>query len=947
MRWPFTLTFMGSSQESNPGTSEGPSTNYEADSNVLEEFNSLAFQNWDAEFASDPSEWERKFNSEWEKLIKKLQKPCKDVGTVTDVCAHVDSMCKLLVMEVNSLPMAAIGPILELVFTHDIFKLIVDWAEEIPIYLVPTCQVLLLRIYQGLVTRNHSQTHCLLVHKPILLPLLQILQWCRRSAEQRCFQRSRIDRDFVFLLHEICKKISVDSTLLDFFFNPRSTDGFDLYEKTQPFLVFNLLIRYLYDSDYEISFQCRNALLLILTASKDLDFVAKHVAEDSNFCPVLATGLSGCYSQLPFFICEALRLKDDEFHKLYIDADFDSVAELINFHGALLFCNAVVGAAHPLVAKNIVNYFYGGFLEEVVKPSLLQSDIDKLISRIAYFHLCLETVTEPAMIQTMLKLLSASETNVPDMNLLEVILYKMNQNDRLCRVVLSLLRTLLELRSEDFLWTALFRYILPFIRLKPQKSRFEPQLTVDAAKAFLSCIPECCLNIPELVSQDAFDAYNAEAYEFLRTTKRNCCQWKFKYDGVTPNNLLNLNIPEDNISGRQPFTRLSSARSSMASNAWNRYFTNRSNHGTSDSASLYAPDSGRFPLNQLGEDDFVSNLDTTYSDEEGRFKDLDLSNEEDPNEMFTSNYELMTQSHIDYFQFAYDGASESDGTSRKNSVKSEEKEEIKAMGTPLEPAKLELIKAINEKDWRELKENIPEFTSTLKSIPLTNKNLASQTVDEAMDLINARFQHVYELKNELEAIENERKLVGNPLKLDLNLSNNKNQPQGGLLMTCTTEKGAGYLYEALITCLERLVEHGITTNVQLALVFEVLTSYPQPVLETLVLYSDVMKTPFLPRIVRVLEKLKMQIDAFATSIDNFEEYVKRGAKHRSNLTNSYRRGMGSGRSTFRHTLIVKELSEADQQRTKHFAYAAIILSQICQLLAANALQHTPTYSVDG
>uniref|UniRef100_A0A1I7S6J5 CCR4-NOT transcription complex subunit 11 n=2 Tax=Bursaphelenchus xylophilus TaxID=6326 RepID=A0A1I7S6J5_BURXY len=213
--------------------------------------------------------------------------------------------------------------------------------------------------------------------------------------------------------------------------------------------------------------------------------------------------------------------------------------------------------------------------------------------------------------------------------------------------------------------------------------------------------------------------------------------------------------------------------------------------------------------------------------------------------MFTSNYELMTQSHIDYFQFAYGGASESDGTSRKSSVKSEEKEEIKAMGTPLDPSKFELIKAISE-------ENILEFTSTLKSIPLGNKSLASQTVDEAMGLFNARFQHVYELKNELEAIGNERKMVGNPLKLDLNLSNNRNQPQGELLMTCTTEKAAGCLYEALITCLERLVEHGITTNVQLALVFEVLTSYPQPVLETLVLYSDVMNTPFLPRIVRVL-----------------------------------------------------------------------------------------------
>lgn len=57
-------------------------------------------------------------------------------------------------------------------------------------------------------------------------------------------------------------------------------------------------------------------------------------------------------------------------------------------------------------------------------------DADKFLSRIAYFHLCIEIITEPAMIQAILKMLTAAETNVPDMNLLEVILDKMNSSDR-------------------------------------------------------------------------------------------------------------------------------------------------------------------------------------------------------------------------------------------------------------------------------------------------------------------------------------------------------------------------------------------------------------------------------------------------------------------------------------------------------------------------------------
>jgi hypothetical protein len=52
-------------------------------------------------------------------------------------------MCKLLVMEINSLPVASIGPLLELVFAHEIYDLVIKWAKKIPVFLIPTCQVCL------------------------------------------------------------------------------------------------------------------------------------------------------------------------------------------------------------------------------------------------------------------------------------------------------------------------------------------------------------------------------------------------------------------------------------------------------------------------------------------------------------------------------------------------------------------------------------------------------------------------------------------------------------------------------------------------------------------------------------------------------------------------------------------------------------------------------------
>ena len=93
--------------------------------------------------------------------------------------------------------MASIGTILEQIFAHDIYKRVSEWTQNVPLFLVPTCQVrraavglskaamlqvMLLRIYEGLVTRNHSQTHCLLVHKPILLPLLEVRRGVARLA---------------------------------------------------------------------------------------------------------------------------------------------------------------------------------------------------------------------------------------------------------------------------------------------------------------------------------------------------------------------------------------------------------------------------------------------------------------------------------------------------------------------------------------------------------------------------------------------------------------------------------------------------------------------------------------------------------------------------------------------------------------------------------------------
>jgi hypothetical protein len=111
---------------------------------------------------------------------------------------------------------------------------------------------------------------------------------------------------------------------------------------------------------------------------------------------------------------------------------------------------------------------------------------------------------------------------------------------------------------------------------------------------------------------------------------------------------------------------------------------------------MFAPDSGRLPLNQLGEDDVLINL----SDEEQQALVLDGSSNESAELI---NYDLMTQSNTDYFQFAYDGISESDESSRHNSCKDEEDEEMEKkpefIGTPLPPTKQRFLNEIRSQDW--------------------------------------------------------------------------------------------------------------------------------------------------------------------------------------------------------------------------------------------------------
>lgn len=79
----------------------------------------------------------------------------------------------------------------------------------------------------------------------------------------------------------------------------------------------------------------------------------------------------------------------------------------------------------------------------------------------------------------------------------------------------------------------------------------------------------------------------------------------------------------------------------------------------------------------------------------------------------------------------------------------------------------------------------------LRKLPIGAKLMAKKSADENVDLVNARHQYLKELKEECD--KHATKTEQNPFKLDLSgarsLCNGHRPVPGGLLITCTTEKG--------------------------------------------------------------------------------------------------------------------------------------------------------------
>ncbi|KAM7394436.1 hypothetical protein PAMP_021240 [Pampus punctatissimus] len=381
---------------------------------------------------------------------------------------YVEHMLFLL-MEEDSGQVGAMGPILEFVVMENVMERLFVWSLRREF--TDDMKLEQLKMYEMLVGQARQP---LLHHKPILRPLMMLLSSCSSTAVPD------VEDELVLLLSQLCSVLAKDPSVLELFFHTSEDQG------ATNFLIFSLLIPFIH-REGTVGQQARDALLLIMSLSAENERVAKHIAENTYFCPVLATGLSGLYSSLP----TKLEVPNEEWHSLHRE-DWLQMPSLVQFLNSLEFCNAVIQVAHPDIRDQLVSYIYNGFLVPVLAPALHKLTLEEVMTTTAYLDLFLRSVTEPALLQTFLCFILLHQHE--SVHILDTLVSRINTPFQLGTVSLALFRTLIGLYCEDVMLQLVLRYLIPCNHMMLSQRRVVRErdcYSVSAAK-ILALTPSCC-----------------------------------------------------------------------------------------------------------------------------------------------------------------------------------------------------------------------------------------------------------------------------------------------------------------------------------------------------------------------------------------------------------------------------------------------------------------------
>ncbi|KAM6148013.1 FHF complex subunit HOOK-interacting protein 1A [Erethizon dorsatum] len=513
------------------------------------------------------------FKNHWAQVVRILEKhdPLKNsqakYGSIppdeaSAVQNYVEHMLFLLIEE--QARDAAMGPILEFVVSENIMEKLFLWSLRREF--TDETKIEQLKMYEVLVTQSHQP---LLHHKPVLKPLMMLLSSCSGTTAPA------VEGKLVVLLSQLCSILAKDPSILELFFHTSEDQG------AANFLIFSLLIPFIH-REGTVGQQARDALLFIMSLSAENSVVAHHIVENTYFCPVLATGLSGLYSSLP----TKLEEKGEEWHCLLKD-DWLLLPALVQFMNSLEFCNAVIQVAHPLIRHQLVNYIYNGFLVPVLAPALHKVTVEEVMTTTAYLDLFLRSISEPALLEIFLRFILLHQHE--NVHILDTLTSRINTPFRLCVVSLALFRTLIGLHCEDVMLQLVLRYLIPcnHMMLSQRWAVKERDCYSVSAAKLLALTPGCCASgitltlgnqerdyilwskcthdgsgpaepPPEAASPSAciveygkaldisYLQYLWEAHTNILRCMRDCRVWSALYDGDSPSSESFLHsLPDD------------------------------------------------------------------------------------------------------------------------------------------------------------------------------------------------------------------------------------------------------------------------------------------------------------------------------------------------------------------------------------------------------------------
>ncbi|NXA33825.1 F16A1 protein, partial [Eudromia elegans] len=869
------------------------------------------------------------FRTHWAQVLKILEKhdPLKNAqakyGAISPdeastVQNYVEHMLFLLIEEqAND---ASMGPILELVVSENIMEKLFLWSLRREF--TDETKIEQLKMYEMLVTQSHQP---LLHHKPILKPLMMLLSSCSGTTTPA------VEVELVVLLNQLCSIIAKDPSILELFFHTSEDQG------AANFLIFSLLIPFIH-REGTVGQQARDALLFIMSLSAENNVVANHIAENTYFCPVLATGLSGLYSSLP----AKLEEKGDEWHCLLKD-DWLLSPALVQFMNSLEFCNAVIQVAHPLIRSQLVNYIYNGFLVPVMAPALHKMTVEEVMTTTAYLDLFLRSVSEPALLKIFLRfILLHRHENV---HILDTLTSRINTPFRLCVVSLALFRTLIGLHCEDVMLQLVLRYLIPcnhmmFSQRLAVKER--DCYSVSAAK-LLALTPVCCSTGITLTLESQESAYilltkAAQTKDFCRDTSESTCVveygrsvdisylqylweaqesilqclkdckvWSAFYDGENPDpdTFIQTLAEENNKDVEHPMFHLQQRTPSMCS------------------SSQLTPFSEKMQLELEWDDSYDTGISAgsdvssphVCEDQESTEMQIPVEPPKHIQEMKKNAIMLIKGSYIEESDFQDDVMvyrlcaqkdTEDDHNSEKKALNVTRNHQVKSQTVnngPLAKSKLEIVldedskrnstlalDITKEQTNQKMTEADPQPDLELKPAPQeADRNLSIRLFSTDGEDFIAQYDKIIKEFDPSNASLEEQKLGTpgpvSPVEEEEDFENfSADTPSAESLSSPSGPKEdffpkhaarsqstpfTGPFISVVLSKLENMLENSLHVNLLLIGIITQLASYPQPLLRSFLLNTNMVFQPSVRSLYQVLASVKNKIEHFASTEKDF------------------------------------------------------------------------------